>query len=759
MTLITPGAGGRRVRALIGLWLVVFLTAGPTLDAMLRTVSHTAPADYNTITGALAASASGDEIQVAAGRYDAAAGETFPLALKNGVRLIGADRDTTTISAPSGVNAFLNDDTPLNAQTMFSAFTVQHDAAGSDDTLMEFVLTGATMSPDIRANRFIGNADEVDSGVVIAGSTTGSGIFNGMISGNELTGFTSTLPLFNGKGGGVELIMMDFSSLESSRDTPEIQGAVVEAEISPTIRGNTFSGNGLGVVVVSFPGDYSYSPTSSGVMAPLIDDNDFERNTTDLLLLSSGIGARVFDPSFTNNRSTEPDASVVSSKFYGTMSLPAAAGSKGATWPRPNVTVESPRWRRQDGGLKAHDSPSSLRKVAAMSRNGFPRVQAAANTVYSPTISGNTVNDPRFAGVDLYSYLASWGDVRVDLDVTDNVVVSSGGWGIWAGVRILAGQHAEGDTISVGQNRVTRSVGTGLSVFVEGSFVFGAPTAHDIQVVGNRVEGSEIGLLVSSQDYTTLAPLVSCNVLTNNETGVLVKDGADPTPDFGGGARSSPGNNSIFGNDRYEMANYSDKLVKAENNFWGTTTSATIEAKTYDTTEAPTVGEIDFDPPRAAPAAGCGLVAASADLTITKSVSSPGPFAIGDGFTYVITIRNEGPDPATNMVIRDPLPAQVAFLNASAGCTHAAGVVTCSVPSLAVGASTQRVIDVSAIAAGNPVNTATVAGAEADPTAANSASSAVTISGPAVPTTSDLGLLVLCLVMALAGVCWLRRGV
>jgi hypothetical protein len=84
------------------------------------------------------------------------------------------------------------------------------------------------------------------------------------------------------------------------------------------------------------------------------------------------------------------------------------------------------------------------------------------------------------------------------------------------------------------------------------------------------------------------------------------------------------------------------------------------------------------------------------------------------------------------------------------------------VPSLAVGASTQRVINVSANSAGSAVNTATVAGAEADPTPANSASAAVTISGPAVaavPTTSDLGLLVLSLLMALAGVWWLRRGV
>ncbi len=50
------------------------------------------------------------------------------------------------------------------------------------------------------------------------------------------------------------------------------------------------------------------------------------------------------------------------------------------------------------------------------------------------------------------------------------------------------------------------------------------------------------------------------------------------------------------------------------------------------------------------------VTTASADVSLTKSVS-PGSVAFGGGVTYTITVQNNGPSPASSVVVSDPLPA------------------------------------------------------------------------------------------------------
>jgi uncharacterized repeat protein (TIGR01451 family) len=65
--------------------------------------------------------------------------------------------------------------------------------------------------------------------------------------------------------------------------------------------------------------------------------------------------------------------------------------------------------------------------------------------------------------------------------------------------------------------------------------------------------------------------------------------------------------------------------------------------------------------------------------------------------TYTVTVRNTGPVAATGVELRDTLPPsdQAAFVSASAGCTHAAGVVTCPLANLAAGGETSVTIAVT----------------------------------------------------------------
>ena len=71
------------------------------------------------------------------------------------------------------------------------------------------------------------------------------------------------------------------------------------------------------------------------------------------------------------------------------------------------------------------------------------------------------------------------------------------------------------------------------------------------------------------------------------------------------------------------------------------------------------------------------------DLTVTKTDAEPGfdPIATSGTQTYTIIVDNIGTQDATNIVVRDTLPASTTFLSASGdkdfSCSHANGLVTC----------------------------------------------------------------------------------
>src|SRR6266508_1399099 len=55
---------------------------------------------------------------------------------------------------------------------------------------------------------------------------------------------------------------------------------------------------------------------------------------------------------------------------------------------------------------------------------------------------------------------------------------------------------------------------------------------------------------------------------------------------------------------------------------------------------------------------------ALADLSVTKS-DSPDPVTAGDNLTYTVTVMNNGPDPATSVIVTDNLPAETTFVSCS----------------------------------------------------------------------------------------------
>ncbi|HEX7152053.1 MAG TPA: hypothetical protein VF618_11245, partial [Thermoanaerobaculia bacterium] len=136
------------------------------------------------------------------------------------------------------------------------------------------------------------------------------------------------------------------------------------------------------------------------------------------------------------------------------------------------------------------------------------------------------------------------------------------------------------------------------------------------------------------------------------------------------------------------------------------------------------------------------LDAESADLSVVKSDDAD-PVLVNGTINYTLTVTNAGPSTATSVSVVDTLPAGVTFVSATGTgwtCNEAAGVVTCTMPSL--GVATAAPITITITAPGTPgmlTNNVTVSSATADPDSGNDSDSETT-NVNAAPTSADLSL-------------------
>jgi uncharacterized repeat protein (TIGR01451 family) len=108
----------------------------------------------------------------------------------------------------------------------------------------------------------------------------------------------------------------------------------------------------------------------------------------------------------------------------------------------------------------------------------------------------------------------------------------------------------------------------------------------------------------------------------------------------------------------------------------------------------------------------------------------------GKQLTYTIQVTNNGPNPASTVVVNDTLPLGTTFFsltNPGATCTPlfvgSTGTLSCSYASLTSGSSVTLTLVVKVTAKGNGTNitnTATVSSATFDPNPANNTATATT---------------------------------
>lgn len=128
-------------------------------------------------------------------------------------------------------------------------------------------------------------------------------------------------------------------------------------------------------------------------------------------------------------------------------------------------------------------------------------------------------------------------------------------------------------------------------------------------------------------------------------------------------------------------------------------------------------------------------VAPRVDLSITKTDSAD-PVTAGGSLTYTIEVANVGPQPATNVVVTDTLPAGVTFVSTSGCAEDPSGVPTCSLGTVLPGLSKSYTVTVTVDAGttGTITNSVSVTADETDSNVAdNTASEDTTVNPPATP--------------------------
>ena len=144
------------------------------------------------------------------------------------------------------------------------------------------------------------------------------------------------------------------------------------------------------------------------------------------------------------------------------------------------------------------------------------------------------------------------------------------------------------------------------------------------------------------------------------------------------------------------------------------------------------------------PASGSAQRADPADLALTKS-GSPNPVAAGSELTYTIRVSDIGPDPATNVVVSDDLPAEIQSNSATASsgsCKISGKHVDCmlgTINTVDVPVVTIKVTVKPKTKPGTISNTASVSSDVADPQPANNSATATTtvIAASAAPSCAN----------------------
>jgi large repetitive protein len=145
--------------------------------------------------------------------------------------------------------------------------------------------------------------------------------------------------------------------------------------------------------------------------------------------------------------------------------------------------------------------------------------------------------------------------------------------------------------------------------------------------------------------------------------------------------------------------------------------TATINAAgAFDNSATATPAETDSNLANNTDSTGNGgEAAASADVSLVKTLVTAGPFTVGESIGYTLLVANAGPSTATTIQVTDT-PSNLTITNVTGG---GCAALPCTIASLASGANVTINVTATIVAAGVFDNSATATAAESDPNLAN----------------------------------------
>jgi uncharacterized repeat protein (TIGR01451 family) len=147
------------------------------------------------------------------------------------------------------------------------------------------------------------------------------------------------------------------------------------------------------------------------------------------------------------------------------------------------------------------------------------------------------------------------------------------------------------------------------------------------------------------------------------------------------------------------------------------TVTATINAAgSFDNSATATSNSHDPNPSNNTDNTGNGgTAAASADVSMVKTLVTAGPYTVGQSVTYTLVVNNAGPSTATNIQVTD-VPSNLTITNVTgSGCA----ALPCTIASLSSNTNTTITVTATIVTGGAFDNSATATGTESDPVPSN----------------------------------------
>jgi hypothetical protein len=529
---------------------------------------------------------SGDTVKPAAGTYNAANGEAFPINLVNGVSIIG---DVTTpanvVVNAGGLSTVFLTNGPLSSSTIISGLSIEPGGTSTGHTgLMIDANTGVAITAVIEHNHFVGG---------------GTGINALNVDGGDSVNLSPTIRL-----NSFSSQRWDAIHFEMTDDGPS-------QFMSPVITGNTITNAGAGIGM-------GVTDSAEGVISPLIASNTIVSPTWVGvgLYVTSLVGNSdaniTFSPTIRNNTITGPEGDAIE-----VVLADVEHDTNAVIKFNPTINSNTITGASEDDGIDVaivyfRDAVSlSLSANITINNNtisgtGNEGIQLSitdlssmtnGKAVIAATISGNTVTDNGGAGIiaearDINSSVVGF---NFSPTVKNNTV--SGNQSTASGIEIRYTDSGAGGTALVSNNQVINNNGTGVLVEIENS---GSVVPAKVALRNNTISGNG-GDAVKVFGGSTYTDYAVFGGLAYTRNGTMRADFERPAAgnyavDLGGGFLGGNGKNVILGNTGsgyFDINNDGPNDVAAQCNHFTAATVAAEEAFLNDQQDQAERGDIN----------------------------------------------------------------------------------------------------------------------------------------------------------------------